>query len=395
VDKEFSEKDNFLRTILVATVGRSDFGIYRQVLNRIAATPGLRYELLVSGAHLSSKSGETVTEIEAENRPIAAKIPLPETGDTQSAMASAMGVALSGTAALFSTKRPDLLLVAGDRFEMFAIAAAAVPFNIPIAHIHGGEVSFGAIDEVFRHAITKMAHLHFPATADYAARLLRMGEEPWRVTVTGAPGLDNVRLETLPDRAELSRRFSIPLDRPPLLITFHPVTRQAEDAVRQIRAVLDALRRIDVPVVFTAPNADAGADLVRREIAGFLKERPQSWLVENFGALNYLAMLRESAAMAGNSSSGLVEGPAFKIPVVNIGDRQQGRTRASNIIDVAADAEAIFAGIQRALDPAFRAGLADMINPYGDGHASEKIAAVLASAELDARLLVKRFYDGV
>jgi UDP-hydrolysing UDP-N-acetyl-D-glucosamine 2-epimerase len=384
-----------LRTILVATVGRSDFGIYRQVLNRIAATPGLRYELLVSGAHLSSKSGETVTEIEAENRPIAAKIPLPETGDTQSAMASAMGVALSGTAALFSTKRPDLLLVAGDRFEMFAIAAAAVPFNIPIAHIHGGEVSFGAIDEVFRHAITKMAHLHFPATADYAARLLRMGEEPWRVTVTGAPGLDNVRLETLPDRAELSRRFSIPLDQPPLLITFHPVTRQAEDAVRQIRAVLDALRRIDVPVVFTAPNADAGADLVRREIAGFLKERPQSWLVENFGALNYLAMLRESAAMAGNSSSGLVEGPAFKIPVVNIGDRQQGRTRASTIIDVAADAEAIFAGIQRALDPAFRAGLADMINPYGDGHASEKIAAVLASAELDARLLVKRFYDGV
>jgi UDP-hydrolysing UDP-N-acetyl-D-glucosamine 2-epimerase len=382
-----------MRSILAVTVGRSDFGIYRPVLDAMAASPMLDYRLLVSGAHLSKAAGGTIDEILKENRRIAATIPLPETSGGHAGMAVAMGAALSGAAEVFAAERPDILIVLGDRFEMFAIAAAAVPSNIPIAHIHGGELSFGAIDDVFRHAITKMAHLHFAATPDYAARIVRMGEEPWRVTVSGAPGLDNVRTAELPDREALAARFGIPLDRPPLLVTFHPVTRQVDEAAAQVSALLEALSQTDLPVVFTAPNADAGADAIRAEIARFRGSRSDVYVVENFGTLNYLAMLREAAAVVGNSSSGLIETPAFRVPTVNIGDRQLGRTRGANVIDVDATAPEILAGIGRALDPSFRASLARMANPYGDGHAAEKIIRVLETVPLDARLVAKRFHD--
>jgi UDP-hydrolysing UDP-N-acetyl-D-glucosamine 2-epimerase len=382
-----------MRSILAVTVGRSDFGVCRPVLDRMAAAPTLDYSLLVSGAHLSKAAGGTIDQILSENRPITARIPLPESAGGQAGMAAAMGAALSGAADVFAARRPDILLVLGDRFEMFAIAAAAVPFNIPIAHIHGGELSFGAIDDVFRHAITKMAHLHFAATADYAARIVRMGEEPWRVIVSGAPGLDNVRNAALPDRETLAARFAIPLDRPPLLVTFHPVTRQVDDAVAQVSALLEALSQVDMPIVFTAPNADAGADAIRGEIERFRQSRPNVHLVENFGTLNYLAMLREAAVVVGNSSSGLIETPSFQVPTVNIGDRQLGRTRAANVIDVGTTAPEILAGIHSALDPAFRASLTGMVNPYGDGHAAEKIVEVLETVPLDAKLVAKRFHD--
>lgn len=382
-----------VRKILVATVGRSDFGISRQILDRIAGTQGLEYSLLVSGAHLSQAAGYTVREIEAENRPIAARIPLPESHGSESATAQAMAAAMAGTAAHLARERPDIMLVIGDRFETFAIAAATVPFNLPLAHVHGGEVSFGAIDDSFRHAITKISHLHFAATRDYAERILQMGEEPWRVHVSGAPSLDNLRNASLPDRAELARRFGLSLDRPPLLVTFHPVTRQADDVGIQIRVLLDALRQIDVPVVITAPNADVGGDVIRAELGGFIAEHPSAVLVENFGSLNYLAMLRESAAMVGNSSSGLLETPAFALPTVNVGDRQDGRTRASNVIDVPAETDAIVTGLKKALSPEFRQSLAGMTNPYGDGTASDLIVSVLASVDIDARLIAKRFHD--
>lgn len=382
-----------VRKILVATVGRSDFGISRQILDRIAETELLDYSLLVSGAHLSQAAGYTVREIEAENRPIAACIPLPDSHGSEEATAQAMAVAIAGTATHIARERPDIVMVVGDRFETFAIAAATVPFNLPLAHVHGGEVSFGATDDSFRHAITKMSHLHFAATRDYAHRILQMGEEPWRVHVSGAPSLDNLRRVQLPDRAELANRFNLTLDRPPLLVTFHPVTRQADDVGRQIRVLLDALRQIDVPTVITAPNADFGSDVIRRELDQFITERPSVTLIESFGSLNYLAMLRESAAMVGNSSSGLIETPAFTLPAVNVGDRQDGRTRASNVIDVPAETNAIVAGLRKALSPEFRRSLLGMTNPYGDGTASDLIAKVLATVDIDVRLIAKRFCD--
>ncbi|MXQ12901.1 UDP-N-acetylglucosamine 2-epimerase [Microvirga makkahensis] len=381
-----------MRKILIASVGRSDYGIYRQIMDRIDASPELEYSLLVSGAHLT-EVGRTIDEIRSDGRPIAVEIPLSETSADQASMTKATGQVIVALADYFSRCRPDILMVLGDRFEMFAVAAAAVPFNIPIAHIHGGELSFGAIDDVFRHAITKMAHLHFAATEDYARRIIRMGEEPWRVTVSGAPALDNVRLASLPSRKELEERFGLSLAVKPLLVTFHPVTRQPSEVEEQIAALLSALGRFDVPVVFTAPNADAGGAVIRRHIGEFVSVHRDSYLIENFGALNYLAMLREAVAVVGNSSSGLIEAPSFKVPTVNIGDRQKGRTRAANVIDVPAEPEEIFRGVQTALSEPFRRSLKNMINPYGDGHAAERIVNVLERVELDERLIAKGFYD--
>lgn len=381
-----------MRTILIVTVGRSDYGLYRPVIDQIAAEPTLQYSLVVSGAHLGNAA--TVEEIRADRRPVAAEIPLPETGGGQVHVVRAMAVILAGMAAILDRARPDILLVLGDRFEMFAAAAAAVPFNIPIAHIHGGELSYGAIDDVFRHGITKMAHLHFAATCDYAGRIVRMGEEPWRVTVSGAPGLDTALKARLPDRAALSKRFGIPLDTPPVIVTFHPVTRQAGEEVRQVSELLAALRSVHAPLVFTAPNADGGSDTIRLAIEHFVSSSDRRYLVENFGSLNYLAMLREAAAAVGNSSSGLIETPAFELPTVNIGDRQEGRTRAVNVIDVPPQEAAIRAAVARALSPEFRASLRGMANPYGDGTAGERIVSVLKNIPLDRRLVVKRFHDG-
>jgi UDP-hydrolysing UDP-N-acetyl-D-glucosamine 2-epimerase len=381
-----------MRKILIATVGRSDYSIYRSIMEKIDVSPTLDYSLLVSGAHLS-KIGHTVDEIKADQRPIAVEIPLSETSPDQASMAAAMGQAIIGVAEYYSRTRPDILVVLGDRFEMFAIVAATVPFNIPIAHIHGGELSFGAVDDVFRHAITKMSHLHFAATQEYAERIVRMGEEPSRVTVSGAPSLDNVRLTSLPSRADLESRFGIPLARPPLLVTFHPVTRQFGDAEKQIEALLSALSRINAPMVFTAPNADSGGAVIRHHIAEFVAARSDRYLVESFGGLNYLAMLREAAIVIGNSSSGLIETPSFKVPAVNIGDRQKGRTRGMNVIDAPAEAEAIFEGVQKALSNAFRDTLRDTANPYGDGFAAEKIVRVLETTDTNESFIAKEFYD--
>nr|WP_180882786.1 UDP-N-acetylglucosamine 2-epimerase [Mesorhizobium loti] len=383
-----------MRKILIATAGRSDFGINRQIMDQIVRTPGMDYSLLVTGAHLSTAGGLTVREIEAERRPIGARIALPDSYGSGAATAAAMGVALTGTAEYLAREHIDMMLIVGDRFEMIAIAAATVPFNIPLVHVHGGEVSFGAIDDAFRHAITKMAHLHFAATEDYALRIVRMGEEPWRVTVSGAPGLDNVRLAQLPDRVTLARQFNLDLSEPPIVVTFHPVTRQPGEAQRQTEALLAALDRFRQPVVITAPNADAEADVIRDMILAFVARRPRTFFVENFGALNYLAMLREAAAAVGNSSSGLIETPAFKLPTVNIGDRQLGRTRGMNVVDTPAEADAIARAIERVIDPAFRASIAAMDNPYGDGHAAERIVEVLRNVPIDARLVAKPFYDG-
>jgi UDP-hydrolysing UDP-N-acetyl-D-glucosamine 2-epimerase len=383
-----------MRRLLIATAGRSDYGIYRPILKRIEADPALDYALLVTGQHLSASGGETVREIERDGRPIAARIALPETASSRAAVSEAMAAVLSGTGALLADGGFDIVVVLGDRFEMFAVAASCVPFNVPVAHIHGGEVSFGAIDDALRHAMTKMAHLHFAATEDYARRIRQLGEEDWRVTVSGAPALDTIINAELPARATLSRRFGLPLDEAPLIVTFHPVTRQFGEAERQTRALLAALEAVDLPVVLTAPNADVESEVIRVLLDDFLARRPgRSWLVESFGALNYLAMLREAKAAVGNSSSGLIETPGFALPSVNIGDRQAGRTRAANVIDCAADAQAIESAIRKAVDPAFRASLAGMANPHGDGNAAERIVSTLRDVVLDARLVNKIFVD--
>lgn len=385
-----------MRSVGVVTTARSDYGIYRPVLDAMEQSETLDYGLFVSGAHLSEKYGMTIREIEAAGRPVWEQIPMLDDSESDSAqsVARAMGVGVTRFAAAFGRRRPDILLVLGDRFDMFAAVAASVPLNLPVAHIHGGEVTFGAIDEVFRHAITKMAHLHFPATEEYAARIRQMGEENWRITVSGAPSLDNLTTGNLHDAAALEARFGFPFTPPPIMVTLHSSTRGLESTRSDCTEMLKALATVeDRAIIFTAPNADPGGLEIRRQITDFVAGRANAHSIESFGSAYYLSALGAAGAVVGNSSSGLIETPSFKLPTVNIGDRQDGRARARNLIDVPPSHKAITDAIQHALDPAFRESLSDLVNPHGDGQAARRIVEVLEGVNLSEGLLAKRFTD--
>ena len=380
-----------MRTIGAVTVGRSDYGIYRPVLQRIRADGSLRLVLFVGGAHLSPELGFTVREIEGDGFTDLERVEHAAEDDAPLAAAQSMGRATIGFAAAFSRRRPDIVLVLGDRFEMHAAASAAVPLRIPLAHIHGGESSEGAFDEALRHSITKLSHLHFAATEAYARRIVRMGEEPWRVHVTGAPALDQLRdFQPLADE-ELAARFGVDLSRATLLVTFHPPTLEPDGA--RVCELLAAVADSGFAAVATYPNADPGY----RDVLEPLRERadadPAFRLVPNLGTRAYFTLLGRCAAMVGNSSSGIVEAPWFALPVVNVGSRQDGRLRAANVIDCPPERDAILAAIRRATSESFRERLRGLENPYGDGRAAERIVEALKETPLEG-LLVKRFHDG-
>jgi UDP-N-acetylglucosamine 2-epimerase (non-hydrolysing) len=381
------------RTIGVVTVARSDYGHLFPLLDELHRAPDVALRLYVAGAHLSDRFGQTVRLIEADGWPIAARIDTLEPGDDAVAIARGAGRAVGGFAAALGQAPPDLLLVLGDRLEMLAAAVAALPLTVPVAHVHGGESTEGAIDEQARHAITKLAHLHFPAAEPFAARLRQMGEEPWRVHCCGAPGLDRLRMLRPLPREALAARLGVPLSRPTLLVTLHPATLGGRGASDEAAALTAALEHVDATIVATYPGADAAYGPVVQALERFAARRSNARLLPSLGDDVYVSLLREVDLMVGNSSSGIIEAPSFGLPVVNIGDRQRGRLRAQNVIDVVAEARAILAGIRRGLAPEFRAGLHGRANPYGDGHAAERIARVLRQTELGLRLLQKRFVD--
>lgn len=381
-----------MRTIGAVTVARSDYGIYRPVLRRIAADESLELRLFVSGTHLAADHGATVREIEADGFPVAARIASIASADDATSIARAAGGAVGGFADALTADRPDLLLVLGDRFEMLAAALAALLLRVPLAHLHGGESSEGAFDESIRHALTKLSHLHFVATEAAARRVRRLGEEPWRVVVSGAPALDEIaRLEPLADD-ELERRLGMALDPAPLVVTYHPATLDPRDPAELVREVLAAVERSGLPAVFTYPNADPGGLAVRGAIAAYVAGRPDARAVASLGSRAYHSLLRRAAAVVGNSSSGIIEAASFGVPVVNVGSRQDGRLRPANVIDVEDDRDAILAAIRRAVSVDHRASLAGLVNPYGDGSASERIVATLRDVELGP-LLSKRFHE--
>jgi UDP-N-acetylglucosamine 2-epimerase (non-hydrolysing)/GDP/UDP-N,N'-diacetylbacillosamine 2-epimerase (hydrolysing) len=382
-----------VRTLAVVTVARSDYGIYLPILRAIQARDDLRLHLIVSGAHLSPEFGMTVQAIEADGFDVSDRVEMLVSSDTPEGTAASMGLGLIGFSRVFQRARPDMLVVLGDRFEMFAAALAALPFVIPVAHIHGGEVTHGAMDDALRHAMTKLSHLHFVSTAEYARRVAQLGEDPWRVLVSGAPGLDHLRTLPLLSPAEIESRFGITTSPPPLLVTFHPVTLEPGQAEAQARELLNALERAGLPMIFTQPNADAGGRLIGSLIDGFVASHPLARRVDNLGTAGYFSLMRVAAAMVGNSSSGIIEAASFELPVVNVGSRQGGRVRAANVIDVGNAGDAILAAIRKAVDPAFRAGLSGLVNPYGDGQASTAIVERLRTVALDERLRVKRFHD--
>ncbi len=383
------------RKIAVVTVARSDYGIYRPLLRRLETAPDLTLQLIVAGMHLAPEFGDTRAEILADGFQPAAEVECCLAGDRPGTLARAMGLGTIGYAQALETLRPDILIVLGDRFEMHAAAVAAQPFLIPVVHIAGGALTGGAIDDSLRHSMTKLASLHFPEIEVYAARIQQMGEPPNRIHVTGSLNLDNLAaLEPL-SLDELNRRFGLALtpDAPPLLVTFHPVTRAYRDTETHVTALLQALDKAGRPIVFTAPNADTEGRRVMAMIEAFVEARPRAYRVAHFGSQAYFSMMAQAAAMVGNSSSGIIEAASFRLPVVNIGSRQDGRFAPENVIHVGDTAADIAAGIARATDPDFRDGLQQLSNPYGDGRAAERMVEVLRGLELNRSLIEKPFHE--
>lgn len=343
--------------------------------------------MLVTGTHLEPAFGATVADIEADGIEIAERIPC-FGGVSEEGAARSVGLAASGFAAAFSRRRPDLLLLVGDRLELLGVAAAAVPFLLPVAHVSGGDATGGAIDDTVRHALTKLAHLHFVAMPEHATRLVAQGESPERIAVTGDPALDDVAGPWPPlDRLAAGVGLD-PQVRPLVLVSFHPPTL-ARTAASETDELLAALDDLEGTLVFTYPGADTGADEVIGRIEAFAAARPHAVVHRSLGQDRHYALMASADVLVGNSSSGIWEAPSFRLPVVNIGERQRGRTRAANVVDTRAERGAIGAALARALDPSFRRGLDGLVNPYGDGNASARVVEVLRDVELGPALLAK------
>jgi len=376
------------RRIGVVTTSRADYSHLYWPLRELHAHPDIELGVFVLGPHLSPEFGTTVQEIERDGFPIQARIECLLSSDTDTGMAKTIGLAILSLADALTSWRPDLLLLIADRYEMLAPAATALALRIPVAHIEGGEVSQGAIDDQVRNALTKMAHVHFTSTETAGRRVIGMGEEPWRVHRAGAPSLDHLRRSKLLDRTELEARLGLKLISPALLAAWHPVTI-LRDTNAEADAFFAALAQHRGQILFVYPNTDAGSHVLIERARALAETRVDTRIFVNLDAVTYWSLLGQVDGMVGNSSSGIMEAASFALPVVNVGMRQQGRERAGNILDAPADARAVCAALTRALDPAFRAGLRGMVNPYGEGTAAVTIANTLATVPLEG-LLIKQ-----
>jgi UDP-hydrolysing UDP-N-acetyl-D-glucosamine 2-epimerase len=376
------------RRIGVVTTSRADYSHLYWPMRELAGRPEIELGVFALGPHLSPQFGRTIQEIERDGFPIQARIECLLSSDTDTGMAKCIGVAILGVADALTTWRPDLLLLIADRYEMLAPAAAALALRIPIAHIEGGEVSQGAIDDAVRNALTKLAHIHFTSTETARQRVIAMGEEPWRVHRAGAPSLDHLRRSTLLDRAGLEPKLGLSLTPPAIVAAWHPVTI-LRDTNAEAEAFFAALTLTPGQVIFVYPNADAGGLALIDRARALAATRAHTHVFVNLEAVTYWSLLSQADLLVGNSSSGIMEAASFRLPVVNVGMRQQGRERACNVIDAPAEVSAIRAALDRALSPAFREGLAGVTNPYGEGTGAQVIASVLSSVLLDG-LLVKQ-----
>ena len=377
------------RKIAVVTTSRADYSHLYWPLHDLSRHPEVDLQLIVTGSHLSPEFGVTVGEIERDGLAIAARIECLLSSDTDVGMAKTIGVATLSLADCLGQMRPDLLLLIADRYEMLAPAAVALALRIPIAHIEGGEISEGAIDDAVRNALTKMSHIHFTSTFAARDRVIALGEEEWRVHRAGAPSIDHLRRDTLHTREQVEQQLQIDLQQPTAVVAYHPVTI-ARDTTRECDELFSALQQIAGQIIFCYPNADAGSRELIERTRQFQQQRPDAHIFVNLPALIYWSLLKNVDLMIGNSSSGIMETPSFALPTVNVGMRQQGRERARNVVDAAPSETDIRAKIAIARSPQFRQSLQGMQNPYGDGHAAEKIVKVLTSAPLGEELLMKK-----
>ena len=382
-----------MRKICVVTSTRAEYGLLYWLLKEIEADSELKLQLIVTGMHLSPEFGLTYKEIEKEFK-IDKKIEILSSSHTSLDICAEMARVYEKFAPALAELKPDILVLLGDRYEIFGVAGVASIMQIPIAHIHGGETTQGAFDEAFRHSITKMSHIHFAATNEYANRIIQLGEDPSRVFNVGGPGIENIKKLNLLNKDEFEKSIKFKLAKKNILITFHPVTLENSSAREQFNELLNALDELEeTNFIFTKANSDTDGDVINKMIDEYVSQNPQKAVAfASLGQLRYLSAIKFVDIVLGNSSSGLLEVPSFKKATINIGDRQKGRARASSVIDVRPVKEEILAAIKRAYSKEFEQTLKDTINPYDGGNPSKKMVKVLKEIKLDG-ILKKKFYD--
>ena len=378
------------RKVAVVTGTRAEYGILCPVLRAVEQHPKLQLLLIATGMHLSHEFGYTVQELEKDGFNIEAKVDMLLSNDTSAAMSKSVGIGIIGLAQTWEQVEPDVIVVLGDRVEPLAAAISGSYMNIPVAHIHGGDTGKGGLDESARHAITKFAHIHFPATRKSAERIIAMGEDRWRVHTVGSPALDTILNEPLLPPEVIARSLGLGLSQPVILVLQHPVTTQVEEAPEQMRQTLQAVVEFQYPTVVIYPNSDAGG----RRMMDVIKQYEGYPFIKTFKSLprrEYLSLMRVAGVMVGNSSSGIVEAPSLGLPVVNIGIRQEGRERGQNVTDVAHDRAQVLNAIGKALtDKEFLARVKRCKSPYGDGKTGPRIAEILSKTKDTPRLLQKQ-----
>lgn len=383
------------KTICIVTGTRAEYGLLRPVIYQVLATDSFVLKIVVTGMHLSKDFGYTYKEIEADGLSIDAKIDVLQNDDSTKAMSKAIGIGVIGFGKYFEKNRPDLVVVLGDRFESFAAATAAAVACIPIAHLHGGETTEGAIDEFFRHSISKMSYLHFTSTEQYRQRVINMGEAPSRVFNVGATGVENILTMSLMTKDDLARSIDYDLNSPYALVTFHPVTLEKDTATKQIEVLLSALDETnELNYIFTKANADTNGRAINKKIDAYCEKKGNGIAFTSMGVLRYLSAMKYCEMVIGNSSSGIIETPSFKKPTINIGDRQKGRICAKSVISCEPEKHSIINCIDKARSQQFLHEIANQANPYGGGKTSEKIVAVIKDfLDNDKVNLKKSFYD--
>ncbi|QCT99157.1 UDP-N-acetylglucosamine 2-epimerase (hydrolyzing) [Campylobacter hyointestinalis subsp. hyointestinalis] len=387
------KKDKYSKKIMIVTGTRAEYGLLYWLMKEMKSDADLELQVIATGMHLSPEFGLTYKEIKKDFK-IDKKIEMLVSSDSAVGVSKSMGLAMIGFAEAYNELKPDVILILGDRYEIFCAASSAMIARIPIVHLHGGEATEGLIDEAIRHSITKMSHLHFVATDEYARRVIQLGEEPNRVFNVGGMGIENIKRLNLLSRSEFEQSINFKLNKKNILVTFHPVTLEKGAAKEQFKELLNALDELkDTNIIFTKANADMGGKIINQMIDKYSsKNSGKAVSFASLGTLRYLSALKHVDMVVGNSSSGLAEAPSFKIATINIGDRQKGRIKADSIIDCEPNKLSIQKAINKAYTKEFKSVLENTINPYGDGNASIKIIEVLKKVNLD-NILKKKFWD--
>ncbi len=382
------------RKIAIFTGTRAEYGLLYWIIKGLNDAKDIDVKLMVGGMHLSPEFGNTVNEIKRDGFKIAHSFEFLLSSETAEGISKSMGLALISACEFFERDRPDILLVLGDRYESFAVAQAAMIARIPIAHIHGGEITEGLIDEAIRHSITKMSHFHFAATEDYKNRIIQLGESPKNIFNYGAPGIDNIKKLKLLNKKDLSKKFNISFDNPYFMSTYHPVTLTENDGEKELKNLISALDAFkDYQVIISYPNADTNSRVLIEILEKYRdKNSDRVHLFQSLGQLNYLSLLKHSSLVIGNSSSGIIEAPSLKIPTIDIGDRQSGRIKGETVISCQSSINSIKKAIKKGLSKSFNEKCKKSNNPYGDGKASKKIIQSLRNIKLE-NILIKKFHN--